>query len=138
MIQFFLSLHAFSDWGLLALRIALGATFIVHGRMKKGMWNMQPSAQMPSGMLNLMRFLSIVEPLGGLAVLVGFLTQPASLGLAIIMIGAIKLKTMKWKTPFASLEKNGWELDLILLAAALMVFFSGAGSFGLDRMIFAS
>ncbi len=78
------------DVALLLLRAGLGAIFIVHGREKRKFWKMQPSAQLPAGLLRTLRFLSIAEPAGGLAVLVGFLTQPAALGLALVMLGALR------------------------------------------------
>ncbi len=74
------TLHQFSDWGLLALRLGVGITFLVHGSQKRAMWKMQPSAQMPAGLLSLLKVLSIAEPLGGLATLVGLLTQAAAAG----------------------------------------------------------
>ena len=135
-MEFFANLHQFGDWGLLALRIAVGAIFLVHGAQKWAMRKMQPSEQMPAGMLSLMKFLSIVEPLGALAILAGFLTQLAAAGLGIIMIGAIILKKTMMKVPFAAQDKTGWEFDLIILAATVALFFFGAGSIGLDRVIF--
>jgi len=63
---FFFSLHQFSDFALLALRIALGAVFLTHGLGKRKLWSTQPSAQMPAGMLRNLRILSIAEPAGGL------------------------------------------------------------------------
>lgn len=134
-MEFFANLHQFGDWGLLALRIAAGAIFLVHGTQKWAMWKMQPSEQMPAGMISLMKFLSIVEPLGGLAVLVGFLTQLAAIGLGIVMIGAIWLKIGRIKVPFAPRDKAGWEFDFIILAAAIALFFFGAGTLGLDRVM---
>jgi putative oxidoreductase len=94
---------------------------------------MQPSAQLPAGMLSVLRLLSIVEPLGGVGVLVGFLTQPAAGGLAIIMLGAIRLKAVQMHRTFTG--DGGWELDFMLLAAAIALFISGAGRLSLDRML---
>ncbi len=134
------SLMAYSAWGLVALRIALAATFFAHGKMKMGMWSADAKAMadktgMTVGMVNTMKFLSVAETLGAVGVLVGLLTQLAALGLAIIMAGAIYMKVVKWKLPFANLEKNGWELDLILLAGALMVYFAGPGMFAIDLLL---
>ena len=132
----FVSLHGYTDWGLLALRLALGAVFIAHGRMKWPMWKMKPSEQMPAPMLAILRLLSICEPLGGIAVIVGFLTQLAGLGFAIIMLGALNYKIRIAKEAFVSLDKMGWELDLLVLAGALVLLVAGAGAFGLDRIWF--
>src|SRR5207249_1544189 len=92
---FFFSLHQFSDFALLALRIALGAVFLTHGLGKRKLWSTQPSAQMPTGMLRKLRILSIAEPAGGLGMLVGFLTQLAALGLVIEMLGALQFLISK-------------------------------------------
>jgi putative oxidoreductase len=133
-MEFLTNLHQFSDWGLLALRIAVGAIFLVHGTQKWAMWKMQPSEQMPAKMLAMMKFLSVVEPLGGLAVLIGFLTQVASLGLGVIMIGAIAMKKSMMKVPFTAMDKMGWEFDFIILAATITLFIFGAGAIGLDNL----
>jgi len=71
--------------------------------------------------------------LGGLGVLVGFLTQPAAAGFAIIMLGAIRLKAMQMHRRFTG--DGGWELDFILLAAATALFLAGAGRLSLDRVL---
>jgi putative oxidoreductase len=132
----FASLHAYTDWGLLVLRLTLGATFIAHGKMKWGMWKMKPSAQLPAPMLGILRLLSICEPLGGIAVIAGFLTQLAGLGFAIVMLGALDYKIRTAKAPYMVTEKVGWEFELGLLASALVLLCTGAGAFGLDRALF--
>ncbi|MSU75344.1 MAG: DoxX family protein [Candidatus Magasanikbacteria bacterium] len=136
MMDFFASMYANGDWGLLALRLALAAIFIMHGKGKFKMWKMQPSAQMSSGMVSLMKFLSIAELFGGIAMLFGFLTQLAAIGLGIIMLGAMKFKIWVWKTPFASTEKIGWEFDLLILAVCVALFIFGPGTMSLDNMWF--
>ncbi|MDA2922537.1 DoxX family protein [Patescibacteria group bacterium AH-259-L07] len=135
-MEFFANLHMLGNWGLLALRIALAAVFLVHGKSKWAMWKMQPSDQMPKKMLSMMKFLSVVEPLGGLAVLFGFLTQLGALGLGLVMISSLWFKLGAWKTPFTAQDKLGWEFDLVLLAICVALFFFGGGSFALDRIIF--
>lgn len=54
------SLHQFSDWGLLALRIGVGSVFLVHGIQKRAMWAMQPSAQLPAGLVLLAGAIALV------------------------------------------------------------------------------
>ncbi len=131
---FFSRLHELNDWALLALRLGVGITFLVHGLQKRAMWKAQPSAQMPASLLGVLRLLSVAEPLGGLAVLTGFLSQLAAAGLAIVMMGAIRLKVAVLHKRFTG--DGGWELDFILLAAAIALFILGAGQLALDRLIF--
>ncbi len=128
----FYSLLEYGGWGLLALRVAIGATFIVHGKGKFKLWKAGSTAPM----LGMMRFLAVAETLGGIAVLFGFLTQLAALGLGIIMLGALRYKIFVWKLPFADTTKNGWELDLLILAACVALFLMGAGPFSIDSLWF--
>jgi putative oxidoreductase len=120
----------------LALRVVVGIIFIVHSKQKFSMWKVAPSDQMPASMINLMRFLSVAEMLGGIAVLIGFLTQLASIGLAIIMLGAIYFKIKKWQAPFFAKDKTGWEFDLMVLAGLIALFFLGTQQYGIDPLIF--
>ncbi len=131
-------LDRYQDWALLGLRLAVAAVFMYHGHQKWALWGAEPSAQMGEGMLYLMRFLSVVEPLGGLALALGFLTRWAGLGFAIIMLGAIHTKVSVWGIGFASSKGTGWEFDLVLLAAALLLMAAGAGRLALDRVLMPS
>ncbi len=122
-----------SNWALLALRIAVGVTFIVHGVQKQAMWKMQPTEQLPAPFLRLLRFLSIIEPLGGVALLAGFLTPFAAAGLGIIMLGAIDLKGRKMHKGFTG--DGGWELDFVILAANVALVLLGAGAWSIDQVL---
>jgi putative oxidoreductase len=133
-MPFFAQLHQLSDWALVALRTGVGMSFLVHGISKRTMWKMAPSEQMPASLLSTLKLLSIVEPLGALALFVGFLTQLAAAGFVIIMLGAIRLKAVKMKRAYS--VEGGWELDLVLLTAAITLFFLGAGAVSLDRLLF--
>jgi putative oxidoreductase len=133
-MEFLSSIHQLNDLGLLLLRVALGAIFLVHGKSKWAMWKMQPSEQMPAKMLFLMKLLSIAEPTAAIALFFGFLTQLTALGLAIIMLGASMMKIRVWHAKFTG--NGGWEFDLILLTASLALFFLGAGGLGIDRYLF--
>lgn len=135
-MELLFTLQNLSDWGVLVLRLALGSVFLAHGLSKWGTWKMQPGEQMSGGMLNTMRFLSIAEPLGATAVMFGFLTQVAALGLACVMLGAIWMKARVWKTGFMVMASGGWEFDLMNLASAIVLILGGAGSFSIDRVLF--
>ncbi|PYO59425.1 MAG: DoxX family protein [Gemmatimonadetes bacterium] len=128
------SLHQFSDWGLFALRLGVGTVFLVHGSQKRAMWRMQPSVPMPAGLLSLLKVLSIAEPLGGLATLVGLLTQAAAAGFILVMLGAIRLKVQQMHKGFTG--EGGWEFEFLLLVGAIALLLLGAGKFALDRLLF--
>jgi len=132
----FWQLHQFADVALLILRVGLGAIFIVHGRHKQRLWKAQPSPQMPVGLLRTLRFLSIAEPAGGLAVLFGFLTQLAALGLALVMLGALRFLITKVHRKFTGENVAGWEFEFLLLLVALALAILGGGKYALDRLVF--
>ncbi len=133
---FFASLHQLGDVALLILRLALGTIFLVHGLPKRGLWSAKPSAQLPAGMLRNLRILSIAEPAGALGVLFGFLTQPAALGLVIVMLGAIQFLRTKAHRKFTEQNSPGWEFEFLLLVIALALAIMGGGKYALDRVIF--
>src|SRR5437867_4094861 len=128
------SLHQFSDWGLFALRLGVGTVFLVHGSQKRAMWRMQPSVPMPAGLLSLLKVLSIAEPLGGLATLVGLLTQAGAAGCILVRRGAIRFKVQQMRK--GSTGEGRWDFEFLLLAAAIAFFLLGAGKFALDRLLF--
>lgn len=129
-------LHQLTDFALLVLRVGLGTIFLVHGTQKRKLWKVQPSPQMPARFLRTLRFLSIAEPAGGLAVLVGFLAQPAALGLALVMVGAIRFQIAQAQKTFTGQGGPGWEFEFLLLVVAIALVLTGAGSFALDRVVF--
>ncbi len=130
MLDFLFLLTNYDDLALLILRVTIGAIFLVHGISKCSMWKMQPSDQMPKSMIMTMRFLSVVEPLAAALLTVGFLTQISAAVLAAIMLGAIYLKIFKWGAKFTG--NNGWEFDLILFSANLVLIVMGAGNWSVD------
>ena len=110
------------DFGLLILRVVLAVVFLYHGGAKLF------KKKIPASF----RALGMLEVLGGISILIGFLTELSSIGLAIIMLGAIYFKIFKWKISFYSEKSTGWEFDLVLLAMALALFVFGPGNFSLD------
>lgn len=134
MIQLLLGAHNYGDLAFLILRFALAAVFLAHGLGKRTMWRMSPSEEMPKKMLYVFRTLSIYEPLAAVALIGGFLTQIFAAGLSIVMLGAIYMKIFVWGKKFTG--EDGWELDLIIIAALFSIVCFGAGAYGLDRLIF--
>ena len=126
-------LTEFNNIGLLALRLGIAVSFLYHGLDKLKMWKMEPSEEMPASMLKQLRLLSIVEPLGAVALISGFLTQLAAIGFTIIMLGAIDLKVRQMQTKFG--EPGGWELDVVLLAGCTALIITGAGTISFDHAL---
>ena len=120
-----------SEWGLLALRIAVGVIFIVHGRPKitgaRGMAAALGGGQAKPVMVGMVTVQGVVEAGGGVLLILGVLTQLVVAAFMIIMVGAIVLKNTQWKTGFMARQTTGWEFDFVLLAANLLLFFTGPG-----------
>ena len=140
-MTFFQPFLAYGDWGLVVLRVVVGVIFVVHGIPK--LFGPQPgisgfTAWLKSMHVPLAGFFGVVVPLveffGGIALVLGLLTQPFARLLAVILVVATILKNIKMGKGFTG--DGGWEFDLVLLAAALLLLVSGAGVFALDAGIF--
>ena len=114
------------------LRLLIGCLFIYHGTMKLALWGpVDPAMQMSGTMLSILRMLSILEPLAGLALIIGLFSQVASLGLILVMISAMYTK-IPAGAPFTK-----WELDLILLVINVVAVVIGPGKYSLDYALSA-
>jgi putative oxidoreductase len=120
-----------TEWGLLALRIAVGVIFIVHGWPKitgaRGMAAMMSGGEAKPVLVGVFTVQGLVEVGGGLLLILGVLTQLVAIAFMIIMVGAIALKIGRLKTGFMATQTTGWEFDFVLLAANLLLFFTGPG-----------
>lgn len=123
----------YQNSALLILRIITAAIFYVAGYFKIPFWSMEP-AGMSAFLLYVTRFLSIAEPLGATAVLLGFLTRLASGGLSIIMIGAIIVTQFVYGIGFVTPTSAGWDMPLAVLGGSLILLMFGAGSFSIDSI----
>ncbi len=128
MIQF---LFVFGDWGILALRVLLGAILIRHGWPKIS--QLRATAANFSGMgfrpgIFWGTIVALTEFGGGLAILTGFFSQIFAV-LVFIEFLVIILK-LKRKTGFGS-----WELDGLIAAVALALAALGSGHFSLDSFL---
>lgn len=123
------------DLGLLYLRIALGIIFLIHGEEKLHLWREKAPKHMNYLLFNQLRVASLLEIAGGLFVLLGKFTRLGALMLVVVMLGALYYKIVVWKTPFSKKDGMGWEFDLILLAASLLILYVGGGNFSLGAYI---
>ncbi|BBD73762.1 hypothetical protein HS1genome_2151 [Sulfodiicoccus acidiphilus] len=73
----------------------------------------------------------LTELLGGLLVLIGTLNLLVSVVLIIFFVGTIVASLTKMKKPMASGTGLGVDLDLLFLAGALLLLFTGPGTISL-------
>lgn len=116
--------------GLLLIRLATGLIFLTHGWMK-----IQDTA-MVSGMLMHMGvaapslfgpFISWLEVIGGLALILGVLTRPFAVALGIEMLFAIFLTGLS----------NGFgphDLEFILMMCSFGIALAGSGRYAIWKM----
>jgi putative oxidoreductase len=129
----FPGLAQFTDYGLALLRVMVGLVFVDSGYSHlKDPVARSKSIGLPK---SLTVFLGIAEVLGGIAVIVGVLPQPASIGLIVIMFGALQKKIFVWKTGFWGKDGLGWNYELIFVSMLLVILFTDGGRFTLFGVI---
>ncbi|MDQ3245253.1 MAG: DoxX family protein [bacterium] len=118
------------EWGMFILRVVLGVAFFIHGWDKlqniDGVIGFFSSIGLPPFFAYLVAW---SETLAGLALILGFFTQIAGYVISIIMLVAI------FKVKLKGGYLGGYELDLIYLASALAIAWSGAGSISGSAMM---
>ena len=124
-------------WSLLPLRIAIGGIFIVHGSQKLFVFGFPGVARYLGhlGGFHPVMFwavvLTLVELLGGIAILVGFMTRWAVLLITIEMV--IAIDRVVWRTGFFT--SSGMEFNIVLIAACLTLLQAGAKRPSVDRAL---
>lgn len=123
------------------LRLVAGSIFMAHGAQKLFGWfggyGLEATGQWmasiglePGYLMAIMA--GSAEFFGGLALIVGLLTRPAALVLAVTMLVAI------FSVHFENglfMSNNGYEFGLALLAMSISLVISGAGRLSIDRKI---
>jgi putative oxidoreductase len=126
----------YGSWSHLVVRLGLRVVFFAHGAQKVLGWfdgrGLQATVAgfrglgIPPAAAVIAAF---IEFLGGLAMLAGFLTRPAALGLIVVMVVAIaKVHAQHgFFLNFAGTpgKGHGLEFNLVLIAMALSILIAG-------------
>jgi len=119
---------------LLALRLALGAIMIGHG-YSKVFGGLHHFAEFVAS-LGLPAWLgyaaAFTEFLGGILVIIGFLTRPAALAICIEM--AVAIAKVHWRNGLIGQNHSGYEFPLALAVIAFALVLYGAGPIAVDHI----
>jgi putative oxidoreductase len=127
---------AAQKWGMIPLRIVVGLVFLMHGGQKlfdfglSGVSDMLLKLGFPTPTFWAI-VLMVLEPLGGLAVLLGYFARPMALLLAIEM--SVAIPVARWKGGFFT--PYGYEFEMTLLGACLTIAILGAGDVTLRQLL---
>ncbi|MEC4723053.1 DoxX family protein [Noviherbaspirillum sp. CPCC 100848] len=121
------------DFGKLILRVTLALLILLHGVAKimngvSGIEGMVTKIGLPPVFAYMVYVGEVIAPL---LVLVGLMTRPAALIIAVNMVFAVVLAHMQ--DLFSITKTGGWALELqaMFLVAALAVAFLGAGRYSI-------
>ncbi|MDO8490301.1 MAG: DoxX family protein [bacterium] len=129
----FMTPSLYGDWGLLIFRVIIAVIFLTHGFQKMHFWQVRYGETIPKHILMLYRVSSFYEVVSAVALIVGFFTHVIILGLVVIMLGGIYYKHIVWRKGFTG--EGGWEIDLLMLAGLILLFFLGSGNFSVDHYV---
>ncbi len=129
-IQTLLNYH---EWSLMALRLVVAVIFLAHGWPK--IKNLKHTAVMftqmgfkPGALWG--TIVAAIEFFGGVGLLLGFYTQVYAAVLVVQMLVATL-----WKIRIGKKLVDGYELDLLLVAATLVLVTGGPGMYALDTWL---
>ena len=132
-----------APYGLAILRVVLGIAMAVHGwsKLSGGVDNV---AGFFGGMLGipapgLMAWVvTIVELVGGVLLVVGFLTQIMGILIALDLLGAMLFAYLLRGSPFIENGAITWEKEAVFGAAALCLAMAGPGAWSVDDAVIDS
>ena len=124
-------------YGILFLRVVLGATLFAHGSQKLFGWFGGHGPRGTAGFFAGLGFrrpypMAIMAGLSeaaGLLLVFGFLTPFAALAIATVMVVAVG--SVHWRNGFFS-TAGGYEFNLLIWASAVAIAASGPGRFSID------
>ena len=122
--------------GLLALRLVVGAAFVLHGwpKFQNAFHWMGPAAPVPALFQALA---ALAEFGGGFALILGLLTPIAAAGIACTMAVALAMVHLPHGDPFVGhAGKPSFEPALGYLSVMVLLMLNGPGAFSLDARLF--
>jgi putative oxidoreductase len=128
------------DWAAVPLRIVLGVVFIDAGlgKFRRGIAGFSgwlESLGYPMGR-QLGPVVAATELVGGVLLLAGVLVPWVAIPLALNMVVATYTNKVKENLPFqGGSDKQGYELDVVLVGVAVALIFLGAGPVSIDSLI---
>jgi putative oxidoreductase len=121
------------SWGLTVLRVIVGIVFLMHGGQKlciygfHGVAGMMATLGIPLPMISAV-VVSLIEFLGGLALVAGLFARWAAALIAIDMVVAILAVHLK----NGFFNPQGFEYPLTLLAACIALLLAGTSAASVD------
>ncbi len=115
-------LSAYSGWAFATLRVVVGVIFLAHGWPK--LKNLKQTQEW-FGSIGFKpgvfwgTFVALLETFGATALILGLFVQPLAALFVVLMLGA-----GFWKMKQGQKLSGGYELDLVLLAACLLLMTS--------------
>ena len=125
----FASLSRYQPQALSILRIVTALLFIAHGTQK--LFGFPAAEWGPTDLMSLMGVAGILEVVGGIAILVGFLTRPVAFVLCGFMAVAYWMAHAP-ANPFP--VNNGGDAAILFCFAFLYFVFAGPGAWSVDSM----
>jgi|RhiMetdeSRZDD1v2_1073273.scaffolds.fasta_scaffold94014_2 putative oxidoreductase len=136
----------YASWSTFVIRVVLGIIFFAHGAQKVLGWYGGYGLKATVGYLTstglaapIAYLVCFFEFLGGIGLVLGLLTRPAALAVAIVMVGAIA--KVHWQHGFflnwqlTPGKGHGYEANLAFLAMAVACLIAGGGALSVDRLI---
>jgi putative oxidoreductase len=128
------------EWAALPIRMVLGLIMLQAGFAKFhrgingfGNWLSELGYPLPQPTA---RLVAAIEILGGIALIVGLFTHWVVIPLSVNMVVATYTNAVKLRLPFQGNENSqGYELDILIVAALITLFLCGAGPLSIDQLL---